>query len=110
MFEGSLRANPKYWQRDFWQTTYDFSKGDVKVAERMDEWTAGEFLRSPDPKDDYNLRDLTDPEARIVIGFLNPIFHPEKPKRLTHKWASVFLRAMRGKCTVGWAELMTELV
>ena len=36
-FEGSLRANPKFWLRDFWQTTYDFSEGDVKVAERMDE-------------------------------------------------------------------------
>ena len=36
-FEGSLWANPKFWQRDFWQTTYDFSEGGVKVAERIDE-------------------------------------------------------------------------
>ena len=84
-FEGSLRANLVYWTRDFWQTIYDFNEGDVKVAERMDEWTAREFLRRPNPKDGYNLRDLTDPEARIVIGFLNPIFHPEKPKKIVHK-------------------------
>ena len=97
-------------ERNFWQTTYDFSEGDVKVVERMDEWTDGEFQRSLDPKDGYSLRDLKDPEARIVIGFLNPIVHPEKPKRIVHKWASIFFDAMRGKCTVGWAELMTELV
>ena len=76
----------------------------------MDEWMDGEFMRSPDPKDGYSLRDLKDPEARIVLGFLNPIFHLEKPKRIIHKWASIFLSAMRGKCTVGWAELMTEFV
>ena len=53
---------------------------------------------------------MKDPEARIVIGFLNPNFHPEKPKRIVSKWASTFLGAMRGKCTVGWAELITKLV
>ena len=51
----------------------------------MDGCTAGEFLRNPDPNDGYSLRDLKDPDARIVIGFLNPIFHPEKPKRIVHK-------------------------
>ena len=66
----------------------------------MDEWMAGEFLCSPDSKDGYSLRDLKDPDARIVIGFLNPIFHPEKPKGIVHKWVSTFLGAMRGKCTV----------
>ena len=80
------------------------------VVERVDEWTTGEFLRSPDPKNGYSLRYLKDPDARIVIGFLNPIFHPEKPKRILNKWTSTFLGAMRRKCTVGWAELMTELV
>ena len=90
--------------------TYEFAEGDVKLAERVDEWTAGEFLQSPDSKEGYRLTDLKNPDAQIVIGFLNPIFHPEKPKRLTHKWASVFLGAMRGKCTVDWVELMTELV
>ena len=36
-FEGSLRANPSYWEWDFWHSTYEFVEGDVKVAERMDE-------------------------------------------------------------------------
>ena len=70
------------------------------MVERNDDWTDGEFLRSPDSKDRYNLRDLRDPEAWLVIGFLNPIFYPEKPKRIVIKWASIFFGAMRGKCKV----------
>ena len=89
---------------------YNFSNGDVTVVERADEWTTGEFLHSPDSKDGYSLRDLKDPDARIVIMFLNPIFYLEKPKRFMSKWASIFLGVMRGTCTVGYAKLMTELV
>ena len=100
LYEGRLRANPEHWQADFWRLVYNFSDNDVKVVERVDKWTAGEFLRSPDPKDGCNLRDLKDPDARIVIRFLNPIFHPKKPKRIVSKWASTFLGAMWGKCTV----------
>ena len=50
----------------------------------------GEFLGSPDPKEGHSLKDLRDPDAHLVIGFLNPIFHPEKPKRIVIKWASTF--------------------
>ena len=49
-FKGNLWANPRYWQRDLWQNTYEFAEGDVKLAERVDKWTAGEFLQSPDPR------------------------------------------------------------
>ena len=109
-YSSSLRANPQHWRSDFWTSVYDFTPGDRKVVERNDDWTDGEFLRSRDPKDGYNLRDLRDPEARLVIGFLNPIFHPEKPKRIVMKWASTVLGAMREKCKVAWNELMAELV
>ena len=80
------------------------------MVERNDDWTDGEFFYSPAPKEGYNLKDLRDPDARLVIGFLNPIFHPKKPKRIVIKWASIFLGAMRGKCKVAWNELMAELV
>ena len=36
-FEDSLRANPSYWEWEFWQSTYEFAERGVKVAERMDE-------------------------------------------------------------------------
>ena len=69
----------------------------MKVAERNDDFLKGEFLRTANPKDGYVLANLKDPDARLVIAFLNPIFHPEKPKRVVAKLASLFLGAMRGK-------------
>ena len=36
----------------------------MKLAERVDEWTAGEFLQSPDLKEGYHLKDLKDPDAQ----------------------------------------------
>ena len=106
----SLRSNPQHWRAEFWTSVYDFTPGNLKKVERNDDWMEGEFLGSPDPKEGYSLKDLRDPDARLVIGFLNPIFHPEKPKRIVIKWASTFLGAMRGKCKVAWNELMADLV
>ena len=109
-FDGTLRAHPEKWTPEAWRLAYGFKDGDIKVVERNDAWLEGEFLRGPDPKDGYGLKDLFDPEARMVIGFLNPIFHPQKPKRVVIKWAGIFLGAMRKKITVDWATLMKVLV
>ncbi|KAL8930887.1 MAG: hypothetical protein Q9211_007204, partial [Gyalolechia sp. 1 TL-2023] len=102
-YNESLRAHQE-------RRTYNFRRGEVKVAERSDELMEGEFMRGADPKDGYTITDLKDAEARLVLGFLNPIFYPEKPRRIVTKWACTFLEAMRGKITVDWATLMNELV
>jgi hypothetical protein len=107
---GRIRAHPERWTEEIWRTTYGFREGDVRIAERNDELLKGEFLRMADPKDGYVLANLKDPDARLVMGFLNPIFHPEKPKRVVAKLASLFLGAMRGKHQVDWAALMKEQV
>ena len=82
----------------------------MKVAERNDNFLKGEFLRTADPKDGYVLANLKDPDARLVIAFLNPIFHPEKSKRVVAKLASLFLGVMRGKHRVDWAALIEDQV
>lgn len=53
-----------------------------------------------DPKDGYSVRDLKDPEIQMVIGFVNPIFHPNNPKRLVSLWASTFIGCFREKLEV----------
>lgn len=106
----TVRARPAKWGVEEWRATYDFREGEVTVAERRDELLAGEFVRTANPKEGYSVDDLKDPEARMVIGFLNPIFHPEKPRRLVSKWAATFLGAFRGKFRVDWAALMNEMV
>ena len=82
----------------------------MKVAERNDDFLKGEFFQIADLKDGYVFGDLKDPDARLVIAFLNPIFYPEKPKRVVAKLASLFLGAMKGKHRVDWAALMEDQV
>ena len=108
-YDGSLRAHPEKWGVPEWRATYGFRAGAVKVAERRDEFLAVEFTKLANPKDGYTIDNLCDPEAQLVIGFLNPIFHPEKPKRVVSKWAATFLGAMRKRITVDWAELMRDM-
>ena len=106
----TLRGRPEAWDPATWAHVFGFRKGRVTVAERVEEFLEGEFKYAADPKDGYSVRDLRDPDARLIIGFLNPIFHPDKPKRVVSLWASTFLGAMRGKITIDWASLMTDLV
>ena len=109
-FHGTIRARPEKWGVRQWQETYGLRTGAVKVAVRRDELLEGEFSGAANPKDGYSLEDLRDPEARLVVGFLNPIFHPEKPKRIISKMAATFLGAMRMKITVDWATLVHEQI
>ena len=109
-FDGLLRAHPEKWTATEWRRTYGFREGEVRVLERREELMEEEFVRPSDPKDGYTVEDLRDPHAQIVIGFVNPIFHPDKPKTLVNKWAGIFLGAMRGKLKVDWAMLMSDMV
>lgn len=85
------------------QETYNFRQGEVKVAERRDEFLEGEFTTMANPKDSYCLNDLRNSEAKLI-------FHLEKPKRIISKWAATFLGAMWKKITVDSAELVKEMV
>lgn len=74
-----------------WKEVHGFRKGSMKVAESINEFLEGEFWNPGDPKDRYLVKDLKNPEAIMVVGFLNPIFHLEKPKRVVSLWASTIL-------------------
>lgn len=109
-FYGTIRTYSELWTFQHWRDTYKFRTGFLKVAERNEDYLECEFIVLADPKDGYSLIDLRDPEARLVIGFLNPIFHPEKPKRVISKWAATFLGELRKEVTVDRAALMNEQI
>ena len=110
VWDNTLRGNTEEWTSGVWRDVYGFAKGNVKQPERIEEFLEGEFRHAADPKDGYSVKDLKDPEARMVVGFLNPIFHPEKPKRLISMWASTILGSFRGKLKIDWAHLMVDLI
>jgi hypothetical protein len=105
-----IRAHLEKWTSTMWKETYGFRDGMVFTAEKKGAFFVGEFLHEADPKDRYAITDLKHRIARLVFSFLNPFFHPEIPKRIVGKLATVFLGAMRGKHQVDWAVLMKEEV
>lgn len=78
--------------------------------ERVEEILEDEFQNPADPKVGNNVKDLKEPDLRMVVGFFNPNFHPEKPKRLVSRWASTFIGAFRGKTQVDWVQLLADVV
>lgn len=68
------------------------------------------ILKSDRPKDRYSVRDMKDPEVQMVIGFLNLIFHPERPKKVVSLWASTFIGSFRNMIVLDWAHLLADLV
>lgn len=80
------------WTLVVWRDVYGFWKDrGVRVAEQVGEYLEREFWNAIDPKDRYTVRNLRDPQIWRVIGFLNPIFHPDKPKRVVSLWVSMFI-------------------
>ena len=107
---GTIRGEPDKWTAQLWRETYGFkNSGEVSTPETRD--FVHRYLKGTgDPREGWELDDIANPEARRVVGFMNPIFHPEKPKRITIKWASVFIGAMIGEFTVDWGVMMKTII
>lgn len=80
------------------------------MAKQVDKFFKGQFRNPADPKDGYTVRDLRDPDVQIVVGFLYPIFHSEKPKRLVSLWVATFIGCFRGKLVEDWTHLLANVV
>ena len=82
-----------------WRDTYNFRPDNISTPEARDFISL--FIKTAgDAREGWTLDDIDHDDARMVVGFLNPIFHPEKPKRVTIKWASTFIGAMKGWISV----------
>lgn len=46
----------------------------------------------------------------MVIGFLKPILHPDKSKKVVSLWTSTFIGSFWEKVDVNWAYLLANLV
>ena len=81
-YDSTIRGRPKAWGLEVWRKVYGFRKGGIRTLDRNEELLAEELQNPADPKEGYLALEAKSPEVRQVLGFLNPIFHPEKPKRV----------------------------
>ena len=84
-------------------SAYNFWQKNITTAEGCEEFLTNAFIRPIDAKEGYAVKDLQEPQAVLAIRSFNPIFHPKKPKWLTAKRASTFLKAMSREIKVYWA-------
>ena len=82
-YEGTVRARPKSRDAEKWREAYGFSVGGEGFASRTDKFISGKFWHAVNPKDGFAIANCDDSTAKRVLEFLNPIFYPEKPTRVT---------------------------
>ena len=110
-WNNNLRAHLDTWNAlGVCWTFYSYRKGTLTTAEQCEEFLVDMFVREIHPREGYAVNDLQNPTIRLVIGFLNPIFHPKKLKRLKAKSASTFLATMAGLIKVDWVFSIDVLV
>lgn len=110
-FEGTIRARPREWKVETWRAVYQF-KGTSgnglcghkqKHAQRM-------FSRRPNKHDGFAVTDCINDQARACMAFLQlaPVFHPQKPHRLTVKLAHTLMGAWTKEREVDSGVLMRD--
>ena len=109
-YHNTARAHPELWTREMWQRVYGFRQGGSGLTSRKDEYARDQFAGKIDAKEGYCVADCKDGRARAVLGFLIPVFYPEKPTRVTVTWANTIFGSFQGKREVDWSWLMSELI
>ncbi|MGH3053684.1 MAG: hypothetical protein ACRDL7_01740, partial [Gaiellaceae bacterium] len=107
---GTIRAQPDIWTLDTWRQVYNLDKGSEGMATKADVYTKSRFARKPHKKDGYRVKDCIDRRERRVLAFLTPIFHPDRPNRLTVTLASTLVSSYAGTKEVSWSKLVRDLV
>ena len=90
---GTIRGEPDQWTAQMWRDTYNCRAGDVSTPE-VCEFIHENIKTAGDAQEGWTLEDIENEDARMVVVFINPIFHPVKLRRVNIKWASTFVVAM----------------
>ena len=90
---GTIQGEPDQSTAQMWRDTCNFRPRVISTPEARD--FIHKFIKTAgDAREGWTLEDIDHEDAQMVVGFLNPIFHSEKFKRVTIKWASTFIGAM----------------
>ena len=104
------RAHPETWTKRTWQQVYGFRLGGSGLTTRKEEFAKDLFEGKINAKEGYRLVDCKDHRARAVLAFLIPVFHPDKPSRITATWTNTILGSFRDARAVDWGQLLAELI
>ena len=88
-----------------WRDTYNFRPSEISTPEARD--FISRFIKTAgDVREGWTLDNVDHDDTWMEVGFLNSIFHPNRPKQVTMKWASTFIGAINGWISVDWRAFM----
>jgi hypothetical protein len=109
-FAKTVRARPKTWNQVDIGTAFKVPRDGDLMLPRGDNRLGPYFKGKIDTKEGWSLDQCTDKDLRRVLDFLNPIFHPEKPRKLTVRLGSTFAAALYQKVEINWASLLLDVM
>ena len=101
----TIRAKPEKWRAVYW-----FKPGAKRAMKKNQDYMEGEFRTAANPKEGYQVMDMIKQESRDMVGFLNPILHPTKLRRVVAKVVSTILGSLQGRIEVDWAFIIVDIV
>ena len=111
-FPNSIRANPKKWREDLFESIFGLEADGVALPK----WIKGfnvavsYFKKGADSREGWKFSDCIEEELRHVFEFLTPLCNPMKPARITNKFgATVVANLYHGK-KVSWAQVMADVL
>lgn len=109
-FDTTIKCDPSHWIARQWREVYPFRPGGSGLASRKDDFARTKFAHSVDPKDGYPLKDCLIEREKMVLEFLVPILHPEKPNRVTITIGNTIFGALSGEREVDWGKVIGDMV
>ena len=109
IFDGTIRDRPQLWTAEQWREVYEFPSGGAGLANWMDGYIKGRFMHQVDPKDGYAVGDCRNARQRRVLEFIVPIFHPDKPTRVTITLGNTIFGALDRGREVDWGLVFRDL-
>ncbi|CAM6084923.1 unnamed protein product [Calypogeia fissa] len=108
-FKDTKRAYPKWNEVDI-SKAFGLPKEGSKLLPRRDDRLKTFFTGKIDPRDGFGIDQCFDKDVKRVLEFLVPIFHPEKPKRVTVRLGSTIVASLRNQEKINWASIFIEVM
>ncbi|CAM6093827.1 unnamed protein product [Calypogeia fissa] len=108
-FKGTKRAYTKWNEVDI-AKAFGVPREGLKMLPRGDDRLKPFFSGKIDPRDGFGVEQCKDEDVRRVLEFLVPIFHLEKPKRVTVRLGSTIVASFRNGEKINWASMIMEVM
>ena len=111
-FPNSIRANPKKWREDLFESVFKLEADGVALPKQVKGYNVaiGYFKKGADRKEGWKFADCIEEELRQVFEFLTPLCNPMKPARITMRFGATVVANLYHEKRVSWAQVLADVL